>query len=178
MKDNPDLKYHRWSIGLHWLMLLLLLAVYLCIELRVLFPKGSDIRDGFKAWHFMLGISVWILLVLRLWFRAKHKAPAITPAPVQWQLTLSKLLHLLLYLLILVMPILGWITVNYKGREVMYFGLQLPTLVAANESMAALFEGIHGWIGVAGYWLIGIHALAGLYHHYFIKDNTLKRMLP
>jgi len=178
MKNSPGMKYNPWSIGLHWLMLLLIMAVYLCIELREFYPKGSDIRNGFKAWHFMLGISVWILVLLRLAIRIKHKAPVITPTPIQWQLTISKLVHLLLYLLMLTMPILGWLTVNYKGHEVMYFGLQLPTLVTADESMATFIEEVHEWIGVAGYWLIGLHALAALYHHYFIKDNTLKRMLP
>ena len=178
MSNNPPIKFHPWSIGLHWLMLLLIAAVYLCIELRVLYPRGSDMRNGLKEWHFMLGLSVWILVVLRLWIRARHKIPAITPPPVKWQVLASRLVHILLYLLMLVMPILGWLTVSYEGHAVSFFGFELPLLVTPNESMAETIEEIHETIGVAGYWLIGIHALAALYHHYVIKDNTLKRILP
>jgi cytochrome b561 len=178
MSNNPPAKYHPWSIALHWLMLFLIAAVYLCIELRELYPRGSDMRNGLKDWHFMLGLSVWILVILRLWIRATHKIPAIAPPPVKWQVVASRLMHISLYLLMLVMPILGWLTVSYEGHAVSFFGFELPLLVSANESMAETIEEIHETIGVAGYWLIGIHALAALYHHYFIKDNTLKRILP
>lgn len=171
-------KYSHWSISLHWLMLLLIAAVYLCIELRVLYPKGSDMRTGLKNWHFMLGLSVWLLAVARLWFRLTFKSTIINSSPMLWQEIVSRVVHVLLYLLMFSMPILGWLTINYEGNAVMYFGLRLPLLVGANESMAETIQMIHEWIGVAGYWLIGIHALAALFHHFVLKDKTLKRMLP
>ena len=58
--------YSRVSIALHWLMLVLLAAVYACIELREYYPRGSDIREGLKTWHFMLGLSVFVLVWVRL----------------------------------------------------------------------------------------------------------------
>ena len=56
--SGADFTYARASIVLHWLMLVLMAAVYACIELRVLFERGSDVREGFKAWHFSLGLCV------------------------------------------------------------------------------------------------------------------------
>lgn len=178
MKDMQTSKYNRWSITLHWLMLLLFVAVYLCIELRELYPRGSDMRNGLKNWHFVLGLCVWLLVVIRLWIRASYTIPSINPPPAAWQNLASRVVHLLLYLFMLIMPVLGYLTVSYDGNVVNLVGLQLPSLVGTNESIAETLESIHKWIGVAGYWLIGLHALAALYHHYILKDNTLKRMLP
>lgn len=178
MNNNNPQKYHQWSIAMHWLMLLLLVAVYLCIELRVLYPKGSDLREGLKQWHFMLGFSVYILLTLRLIGRFLFTVPEISPTPAKWQMMSAKVVHLLLYLLMLAMPLLGMLILNYADKSLVFFGLQLPVLVSPNEDMAKQIKEIHEWIGTAGYWLVGIHALAALFHHYVIKDNTLKRMLP
>ena len=83
--------YSRLSIGLHWFMLLLLAAVYACIELRELYPRGSDIREGLKTWHFMLGLSVFGLVALRLVARI---ASPRQPGPKSWGDRLAGLAHL------------------------------------------------------------------------------------
>ena len=58
--------FSRFSIMMHWLMLALLAGVYACIELREFYPRGSDVREGLKTWHFMLGLSVFALVWVRL----------------------------------------------------------------------------------------------------------------
>ena len=64
--DNPPDRYGSLQITLQWVVLLLLVAVYACIELRGFFPKGSDLREALKTWHFMLGLSVLILATVRV----------------------------------------------------------------------------------------------------------------
>ena len=64
-------RYPRTLIGLHWLTLLLLAAVYACIELRGNVPRGSAIRDGLKEWHYALGLVVFVLLWLRVTLRLR-----------------------------------------------------------------------------------------------------------
>ena len=76
------------------------------------------------------------------------------------------------------MPIGGWLMLSAKGEAIPFYGLTLPALVSPNEELAELIEEIHETVGVAGYYLIGLHALAALLHHYLIRDNTLQRMLP
>ncbi|WP_088329079.1 cytochrome b [Lacimicrobium sp. SS2-24] len=171
-------KYHRASIVLHWLMLLVIAAVYACIELRELYPKGSDPRELLKHWHFMLGLSVGLLVLFRLYFRLRHPAPPIHPSLPRWQERLAKSMHILLYLLMLGMPLAGWMILSAEGKPIPFFGLELPALIPANETLAEQIEEVHETIGSAGYVLIALHALAGLAHHYVFKDNTLKRMLP
>ncbi|MFC3192763.1 cytochrome b [Marinicella sediminis] len=171
-------RYNRTLMAMHWLMLLLLAAVYLCIELRELYPKGSDPRNALKAWHFMLGLCVWLLVIIRLVIRWRSVIPPVKPSPPVWQSMVSKLVHMMLYLFMLGMPIVGLLVVNYEGHAVSFFGLELPVLVAENSHMAETLEDWHETAGEAAYWLIGLHAAAALMHHYVFKDNTLKRMMP
>lgn len=170
--------YHKLSIALHWFMLLLLIAVYATIELREIFPKGSDPRKAMKMWHFMLGLSVFAFAVLRLIIRLRQTAPAIIPTPPAWQELIAKLMHIALYGLMLGMPLAGWLILSGEAQVIPFFGLELPPLIAPDKALAKNIEELHTTFGEIGYYLIGLHALAGLYHHYIVKDNTLKRMLP
>jgi cytochrome b561 len=171
-------RYNKISMILHWLMVLLLIAVYATIELREIFPKGSDPRKAMKMWHFMLGLTVLAFAITRLVVRLKTTRPAIYPTPAQWQETLAKIMHVVLYALMICMPIAGWVILSAEGNTIPFFGLELPPLIGKDKEFAKVIEEIHATAGTVGYYLIGLHALAGLYHHYFMKDNTLKRMLP
>jgi len=171
-------RYSKLSISLHWLMLLLIAAVYACIELRELYPKGSDPREALKAWHFTLGLTVFALVWVRLLARLFQGRPPITPLPGPKVQLLGRLMHGLLYLLMLAMPVLGWVTLSAEGHAIPFWGAELPPLVAPDERLAEQVEEIHELIGIAGYCLIGLHAAAALVHHYLFRDDTLVRMLP
>lgn len=175
---NTANRYGSLSIGIHWLMLLLFIAVYACIELRSIYPKGSDPREALKTWHFMLGMLVFVLVWLRLAARLSGPTPAIRPEPVNWQQLSSKLLHLALYVLMIGMPLTGWLLLNATGKPAPFFGLQLPALIGENKELASQIKEIHEICGTAGYYFIGLHAIAAFYHHYIKRDNTLTRMLP
>jgi cytochrome b561 len=179
MAANPaPSRYSRSSIALHWLMLPLLAAVYACIELREQFPRGSDPREALKTWHFMLGLTVFALVWIRALARLRGGTPPIVPAPAAWQRHAAALTHGLLYAFMLAMPLLGWLSLSADGKPVPFFGLGLPPLVGPDEALAEQVEDLHETLGVAGYWLIGLHAAAALFHHYVRRDDTLRRMLP
>ena len=169
-------RYSSLTISLHWFMLALLAAVYACIELRVLWPKGSDPRELIKTWHFMLGLSVFALVWVRLAARFAGGTPPIEPAPPAWQNLLAKGVHIALYALMIGMPIGGWLILSASGKPIPFFGLELPALVAPDKALAEQIKEIHETGGVVGYWLIGLHAAASLFHHYIKRDNTLVRM--
>jgi cytochrome b561 len=76
------------------------------------------------------------------------------------------------------MPLLGWLTVSANGRPLPFFGWELPALIGPNKALGRNIKEVHETIGVLGYYLIGLHALAALFHHYFMRDDTLQRMLP
>lgn len=176
--QNSTERYGTLSIGLHWLMLVLIAAVYALMELREIFPRGSDPREAMKAWHFTLGLSVLLLAMLRVAAQALGEHPRINPAPPPFIQLSARGMHLALYLWMIGLPILGWLTLSAEGDPILFFGLELPALVAASSQRAELFEELHEIGGTAGYFLIGFHAAAALFHHYRVRDDTLRRMLP
>ncbi|WJG10789.1 cytochrome b [Aliiglaciecola sp. LCG003] len=170
--------FNRYSLALHWLMALLLAAVYGCIELREMYPKGSDPRELLKTWHFMLGLSVFVLVWLRLLARLVFAKPQIIPAPPVWQRYLASTMYIAFYLIMIGMPLGGWLILSAEGKVVPFYGLELPTLIAPDKDLGHTIEEIHQTVGTVGYYLIGLHTLAAFYHHYFRGDNTLQNMLP
>ncbi len=176
--NNTADRYGTLSMAMHWLMLLLLIGVYACIELHGMFPKGSPERAMMKTWHFMLGLTVFGLVFIRLAIRFVTPAPRLLPQIAAWQRHLAGLMHGVLYAFLIVMPVLGWTTLSAKGSVIPFFGLELPPLVGADREFGHQLEKIHETIGTLGYYLIGLHAAAALYHHYFVRDDTLRRMLP
>lgn len=175
---NDSRAYGLLSIAMHWLMLLLLVAVYACIELRVLFDNDSPPREALKSWHFTLGLTVWVLVWLRLAFRLGRPRPLIVPSPRAWQLTMAQLMHAALYGLMLAMPLLGWLMFNANDASPRWLRVELPRLIAPDEALGARIKSIHVNIGKAGYALIGLHTAVALTHHYVMRDNTLRRMWP
>jgi cytochrome b561 len=169
-------RYTSAAVWLHWLMFALIAATFAAIELRVLFEKGTEAREAIKALHFMLGLSVLLLVSLRVYTRLTNKVPPIEPEPPGWQSLLAGLVHFTLYAWMVAMPILGWLVLSGEGKPIPFFGLELPPLIGKDKDLAKTLEGIHEWLGVAGYWIIGLHALAGLFHHYILHDNTLTRI--
>lgn len=174
--DTRAGRYHVSTVALHWLMLLLFVAVYASINVRELFDKGSAPRELLKSLHFMLGLSVFALVWLRVALRLKFAAPAIEPAPALWQALASKLGHWALYGFMLGMPLLGWCLLSAAGKPIPFFGLELPALIAPDKALASQIKEVHEAVGELGYFLIAAHAVAALLHHYLRRDNTLRRM--
>ncbi|MBD9460001.1 cytochrome b [Pseudomonas sp. PDM05] len=175
-RDTAVTRYGKLSITLHWLMLVLFVGVYACVEIKGLLPRGSEARSLFMGLHGVFGASIFVLVWVRLLARLSPRPP-ITPTPPAWQTALAHLMHLALYVLMIVTPVLAWLMLAAGDKAFPYFGFHLPALVAVDPDLAKQLKGWHEWLGSAGYWLIGLHAAAGLLHHYWVRDNTLDRML-
>jgi cytochrome b561 len=106
--------YGWLSISFHWLMLLLIVAVYATMDLKSIFPKGSPGREAMAIWHYTLGLSVFVLVWSRLLIRFAGADPAIEPALPAWQALLARVMHWALYALMIGMPLLGWLTLSAK----------------------------------------------------------------
>lgn len=175
---NTQNHYGSISIKMHWIMVILMVLVFATIECRVFFEKGTDMRELFKMWHFMLGFLVFILVCARLYLRFLQVTPQITPPLSKAQAWGANAAHLILYVFMVAMPIFGWFVLSAKGKVIPFFGLELPALIPFDKPFGKVLEGWHKEIGSWGYYLIGLHALAALVHHYIQKDDTLTRMLP
>jgi cytochrome b561 len=172
----PATRFSTPSIAMHWLMVLVFIGIYAVINLKGFFPKGTEPRELMKALHFSLGLLAFGLVGLRIVFRVRGSNPAIVPTPPAWQEKLAMLGHLALYVLMVAMPLLGWAALSASGKPVAFFGWVLPSLLAENLDLGHNLKEIHETVGTLGYFLIGGHTLAALYHHYFMKDSTLRSM--
>lgn len=176
---NTNDRYGSLSIGMHWLMLLLLIGVYAMINLHDFAPKGSDLRANLKVWHFVFGLGILGLVLGRIGARLVAGAtPPITPPVSRWQTLVAETMHIALYAFMLGMPLLGWVAVSAKGVPVEFLGLHLPALIGQDKELYDELKEIHETVGTLGYYLIGLHAVAALFHHYVMRDNTLLRILP
>lgn len=175
---NTSRRYGSLSIAFHWMIVLQLIGVYACINLTDFFPKNSDPRKALLMWHYMLGLSVLAVAVLRVANRLSGPVPKALPGTPRWQNALAIATHLALYGLLLAMPILGWLTLSASGQPIPFFGATIPPLIGLDKTLAHQIEKIHKTLGVVGYYLIGLHVAAALFHHYLRRDSTLQRMLP
>ncbi|WP_192459244.1 cytochrome b561 [Musicola keenii] len=171
-------KYHSSQIALHWLALLLVILTYASMELRGITARGSSERAFMMAMHYSCGVAVWVLMLVRVALRFFYPTPPITPKPERMIVIASHAMHGILYLMFLSLPLLGMLSMYFRGIEWGVFGISMPIAAEPNDDVKELLEGIHEAIATSGYFLIGIHALAAIYHHYVVRDDTLLRMMP
>lgn len=171
-------RYSAAQRNLHWLFLILLVLAYVTIEFRSEFERGTPGRVFMVQSHFWIGISIFALLIPRLLLRFKRGAPPIEPALPASQVIASKLLHIAIYVFLFAQPLLGLATAWTDGKAIMipFTGIELPALLAANKELAHQLEDIHKTAANVFYFMVGLHVLAALYHHFIRKDDTLKRM--
>jgi cytochrome b561 len=166
------------AIFLHWLMVLLIVAVYATMEFKSLSQKGSALREAMATCHFVLGLTIFALAWLRLFVRWAGPVPAIEPPLAPWDALLAKAAHFALYAFMVAMPLLGWLTLSAQGQLVPFFGFELPPLAPKSEDLARQFKQLHVSIATFGYFLIALHAVTALFHHYVKRDNTMIIMSP
>jgi len=168
--------YTRTAIALHWVLAGLIITLLAMGWLMSDMPPGPT-KFQVVNWHKWGGITVLGLFFVRSLWRLTHPVPAPIPMPV-WQQKLAEIMHALLYAMLLVQPLTGWLYSSAVGRQVVYLNLiPLPNLVARNPPLGAVFKDIHENGGTLLAVIIGLHALAALKHHFVDRDDTLRRML-
>jgi cytochrome b561 len=171
--------YTRTAIALHWLVAVLILVAF-ALGLYMVELKLSPTKLKLYSWHKWLGVTIWLLVVVRLVWRARHRPPAL-PAMPKWQHTASQVTHGLLYVLLLAIPITGWMFSSASGFPVVYLGvsaLQLPDLVGKDKALAEVLQAVHSTLNWTLFAIVLLHVAAALKHHVVDRDTVLHRMLP
>jgi len=128
--------------------------------------------------HSLIGLSLWLVLVARFVYRLRHSPPTLPAKIGAFSRRFSSLVHLLLYALMFVIPILGVVTFVYHGRVFNFGVFELDLGIKKNRSIFGPTEDIHGYLAYALFALAGLHALAALWHRYILHDGVLARMWP
>lgn len=178
-RNGPQSRYPASLRTMHWAVFALVLLAYIFINTFELFPRGSVARANVLGSHFLAGLAVLLLMLPRLLTRLRKGAPPVTPPPPRWIKLAGQMTHIALYLFLFIQPILGIITLQIGGKPVSLFGVTLlPSFVAhPDRALGHQFEDIHATIGTVFYYVIGLHILAALWHHFWRRDNALKSML-
>lgn len=172
-------RYSRRARWFHWLAFGFVALAYALINLVDGFPRGSDARALTMQSHMLAGLVVLALVLPRLLHRWQNAPPPVTPPLADWERSLSRLTHGALYAFLLVQPLLGLLTVFSAGRGVVipFTGLELPSPLPRDPALHESMEEVHGWVGTIFYYVIGLHILAALWHHFVRRDDALRRML-
>ncbi len=164
-------------IGLHWLTLLLIIAAYV-VGTILDDMKLSPLKLQLYAWHKWVGLLVLFLVPLRIGFRLADKLDhrqALTP----FEIRVSSIVHGLLYLLLVVAPVLGWLHSSASGFSVVWFGvLPIPDLIGKDKALAEVLKELHEVSVNLLVTLVALHVTAALYHHHVRRDGVLARMVP
>jgi cytochrome b561 len=161
---------------LHWLVFMGVAAQFAVGEFM---PHiGRDAKEvGLIAIHVGLGGFVLLLIVAAIAWRLTHPVPQLPELP-GWQRIAATLTHWTLYALVLVMTLLGWAAANFRGWPLIVFGVSLPNLAQKGESWAHTAGDVHSFLVYVLLGLVALHVAAALYHHFFLRDKVMRRILP
>lgn len=176
--QNTTSSYGSVAKAFHWVMAALII-LNLIVGLKMAgLPVGPD-KFKLYGWHKSFGALVLILVSLRLAWRLANVTPLLPGTIRPFEQTLARLGHFALYALMFAMPLSGWAMSSAAGLPVSFFGLFiLPDLVEPNQALKATLMELHELMGFALIGMILLHVLAALLHHFYYKNNVLRRMLP
>src|SRR6185503_6970490 len=163
--------YPATSKLLHWLVAICVLTTAPVAIAMVRVSQGPT-QDALYNFHKSLGVLILILMILRLINRLVVGAPIADPGIEPWQKTVSSIVHTSLYVLLLAMPIVGYIANSVYGASTPFFGLfDLPPIAGKNEALATQLFTIHRWVGWLVIVLVLTHVSAALYHYFIRRCN-------
>jgi cytochrome b561 len=171
------LQYGTTAKVLHWLIVALLAVQYL---IGWLMP---DLHRGMKpgapmTFHISFGMTILVLIVLRLAWRLTHPVAPESSLP-PWQRLSSEVVHWALYALVLATTVTGWLFASFRGWSLSFFYLTpLPMLASDNAAAGKAIDGLHQAMEWSLLVMIGLHVASALAHIFVYRDRIMQRMLP
>lgn len=171
--------YTSTAIGLHWLIAALMICGFSLGWVMTSIHGLTPAKLRYVSWHKWIGVTVFALAALRILWRATHRAPPLPAGMPAWQRALAHLVHVLLYVLMVAIPVTGYLFSSASNVPVVYLGiLSLPRFIAPDPALKMVFKTAHlifNWTLAA---LVLAHAGAALKHQWVDRDGLLTRMIP
>ena len=168
--------YTRTAKGLHWLMAVLIIGLLvLGIYLHELPLSPQKLQ--LYSWHKWAGVTVFLLVWLRLAWRVTHQPPPLSDALSPLNRLAAHAGHAVLYVLMIAIPLTGWLMSSAKGFQTVWFGLlPIPDLLGRDKELGELLANVHKLLNLGLMATLLGHVGAALWHHFIHKDDTLRRM--
>ena len=171
-------RYNKVHIALHWLIALLIFITF-PLGLYMADLKLSPTMLKLFSYHKWIGVTIFFLVAIRLGWRATHPVPPPMAGMPRWQETVSVATHRMLYLLMVAIPLSGWLTSSADGFQTVWLGIvPLPDLLDKNKELGDTLGAVHEYLNWALLALVVLHAAAAIKHHFIDKDGLLQRMNP
>lgn len=171
----PGDGYSRPAKLLHW-SLALLLPIQIGMGWYMLSIEDQPGSGWYFALHISLGLTAALLIALRMVWRLRQAPPAVPRELAEWQRRAARSSHVLLYVLMVLMPLTGYLGAAFGGETIGYFGVPLPALLPKNEVLKEQLFTAHSFIAWALVGMIALHVLAALKHLVIDKDTVFRRM--
>lgn len=170
--------YTRVAISMHWLIAPLIFLNVVLGFYMASFPKTAPTHDQVLFYHASIGSLIFMLAVVRLVWRLTHRPPALSPTIATWQRGLAHALHWTLYVLMLIVPLSGYVHRLAGAHTVNFFGLgNLPVFIGKDEPLRLLTHTLHeALVWVLCVLVVG-HIGAAAKHWLIDHDGVLQRML-
>ena len=178
MQPSSSDRYDRVAVALHWVIAALVIGQFVFgwwMQGIAKQPPGPRV-DAFNL-HKSIGLVILALMAVRVLWRAGHRPPALPPLPA-WQRRAAQLTHFGLYLLLILLPLSGYLGSVYSGYPVKFFGATLPAWGARNAWLKDFFSAVHLGSSFALAGLLLLHVAAALKHALVDRDGLLARMAP
>jgi cytochrome b561 len=177
IRNSTD-RYGNVAQLLHWLIVVLIILQVILALIADDMPLGVQ-KLTVLARHKSFGMTILGLAVLRVLWRFMNPVPTLPTTLKPYERGLARVTHVLLYVLMFAMPLSGWVMSTAHNYPVSWFGLfTWPNPVAPDKELAELMEEVHESLAYTLGAVVTLHVLAALKHHFVLKDNVLKRMLP
>lgn len=175
---NTQTRYGITAQAAHWLTFLLLIGSF-GIGLYMVDLVLSPTKLKLFAYHKWIGVTIFMLVVLRLAWRLWSPPPPLPDSMPAWEKRAAEISHRLLYLLLFAVPLSGWMMSSAKGFQTMLFGaLPIPDLLSKNPPLGEALEQVHWLLNKMLLGLVLVHIAAALKHHFVDRDEVLARMTP
>jgi len=174
------LAYSGTQKALHWLvagMVFILIPVGFYMVWRGEVTDFDATTNQLYTAHKTFGFVLLWLVILRIAVRWKTGVPAPVSTLSRIQVIVSEAVHKLLYGLLIVTPLLGWLGVSAYGARGAFFGLSLPEILPKNDALATQLLTLHGYAALAMLILVAAHIGAALMHLVIFKDGVFRRMM-
>ena len=183
MAGNGSASNGRYSTGamiFHWVIAIAVIVNWRLVEAAEHGGASDAAKGALMANHKALGITILLLTLGRLAWRLMHRPPPLPASYKGWEKALAHTMHVVFYILLIGLPLGGWLASSYFGRGFEFFGLfDWPLLpVAANPEMGKAVIGLHHEGGSILLILIALHVLGALKHTFFDREGGLARMWP
>lgn len=169
-------RYGAGAKFLHWLTVILVLAAYV-LSNGDGYSLYSAAADGLRRIHEALGVLVFIVVVLRLLWRLIDSTPVKQPM-LPWMAAAARLVHFALYALLIAIPATAVLGTWLEGIPVTLPGFDIAPQIAKAHGLGQLIMEIHTTLGNAILWIAGVHTAAALFHHFYLRDEVFRSMVP